>query len=503
MKKGSLTVFYSMTIMILLSLFLTMVEVVRENAMETASLLYTKEAVESSFSEFNAFMWKNYGMLGMDFGYNGQANDMGMLASKLVDYAKVNSNPEMEGILFGNSSFLRMEPTEAIVDNYGLLTDNGGAPAIVMGARQVIGAIPEAILNEWLAQSGDVSNTKNEDVGSKVSSMNSAKAQAKEEKEAAKREAMEKGEEFIEEEPPLSESEYDDPSSAFGEISSLISQGVLAMVIPDVSSLSTKKLHTNKVSERTRFQGTRNDITSISAAEKVLYGQYLFDKFEYYGHQLKRDGLDYEVEYVIFGKNSDVENLAAMAERLLLIREGQNLISVGLDSALREQAYVLATAVIGWTGNPGLVTIVQIAIMAIWAFIESILDVRTLFAGGRVAFVKNYATWTSTVTHLLQVVDVNFRAKESEAGMNYIDYMRAMLVVESQEKLGLRSLDAIEYAIRTQDGFESVKVDQMIYAMEPTINYYGTPMFLSFVSVKHPDVSTYNFTGTHKISYLD
>lgn len=503
MKKGSLTVFYSMTIMILLSLFLTMVEVVRENAMETTSLLVTKEAVESSMSEFNSFMWKNYGLLGMDFGYNGQVDDMSMLKTKLMDYARTNSNPDSEGLLVGNSNFTRMEPTDALIENYGLLTDNGGAPAIVMGARQIIGEIPEAILSEWLSQMDQVNNTSTEDIGSKVADINSAKEQAKREKEAAKEEAIANGEEFEEEELPLSEGEYDDPSSAYGEIKSMLSQGVLAMVIPNAGSISTKTIHSDKVSVRDRHVGSRQDITSVSPAEKLLYIEYMFNYFEYYGHQLPKDGLDYEVEYVLFGKDSDLNNLASMAERLLLIREGQNLISVGLDGNLREQARLVATAVVGWTGNPVLITIVQIAVMAIWAFIESILDVRTLFAGGRVAFLKDYSTWTSTVTHLLQVTDINFKAKESPVGMTYKDYIRAMLAVEGQEKIGLRSLDAIEYAVRTQNGFQNVKVDQMIYAMDPTITYYGTPMFLTMVTIGNNNIDTYKFTGKHKISYLD
>lgn len=503
MKKGSLTVFYSMTIMVLISLFLTMVEAVRENAMQTTSLLYTKEAVESSMSEFNAFMWKNYGLLGMDYGYNGQASDFSMLSAKLMEYSATNSNPDSNGILVSKSNFTRMEPIEAHIDKYGLLTDNGGAPAIVMGARQIIGELPEVVIDQWLDEIQDVSNTSTEDIDSKISDIRRAKNQAEEEREEAIQEALERGEEYEEEDLPLSRNEYDDPSSAYGEIKSMMSRGILSMVIPDVDSISEKRLHNDKVSVRSRNQGNIQDVTSVSAAEKVLYGQYLLHYFEYYGHQLEKDGLDYELEYVLYGKDSDLENLSAMAERLLLIREAQNLISVGLDSSLREEARIVATAVVGWTGNPVLITIVQIAVMAIWAFIESVLDVRTIFAGGRVAFIKDYSTWTSTVTHLLQVTDINFRSKESPVGMTYKDYIRSMLAVEGQEKLGLRSLDVIEYAIRTQAGFENVRMDQMIYAAEDSITYHGTPMFLSLSVINTNKISEYSYTRSHRISYLD
>ena len=44
---------------------------------------------------------------------------------------------------------------------------------------------------------------------------------------------------------------------------------------------------------------------------------------------------------------------------------------------------MIATSLAGFSGNPAVVKIVQIGVVAAWAYVESILDLRTLLSGGK------------------------------------------------------------------------------------------------------------------------
>ena len=54
--------------------------------------------------------------------------------------------------------------------------------------------------------------------------------------------------------------------------------------------------------------------------------------------------MDYEMEYLIGGKNADQENLKAVVNRLLLMREGANLLYLETDSTKSQEAMSVALA---------------------------------------------------------------------------------------------------------------------------------------------------------------
>ena len=49
----------------------------------------------------------------------------------------------------------------------------------------------------------------------------------------------------------------------------------------------------------------------------------------------------------------------------------------------------------------------------------------------------------------------------------------------NKKALGLRPLDLMEADLRRQDGFENVRMDQMICSMEVMCTYQSYPVFLS------------------------
>ena len=78
--------------------------------------------------------------------------------------------------------------------------------------------------------------------------------------------------------------------------------------------------------------------------------------------------MDYEIEYILSGKDRDRDNLEQTIGKLLLIREGMNLIYLMQDSAKKAEAESLAIALVGFTGMYGVIKVTQVLILAIWAF---------------------------------------------------------------------------------------------------------------------------------------
>ena len=69
----------------------------------------------------------------------------------------------------------------------------------------------------------------------------------------------------------------------------------------------------------------------------LFFREYLLKQFSDYRNQSESEVLQYEMEYLIAGKDSDVANLAGVAERMLAIREVANYIYLKGDVYKRQE----------------------------------------------------------------------------------------------------------------------------------------------------------------------
>ena len=109
----------------------------------------------------------------------------------------------------------------------------------------------------------------------------------------------------------------------------------------------------------------------------ILFGQYLLKKLGNYRRPAAA-GLNYQVEYILGGKNSDRENLKSVAGKLLVIRQGVNMAYLLSDGGKRIQVETLALAIASGFLIPPAAAVIEAALIFCWAFAESILDVREL-----------------------------------------------------------------------------------------------------------------------------
>ena len=98
-----------------------------------------------------------------------------------------------------------------------------------------------------------------------------------------------------------------------------------------------------------------------------------------------------EVEYILFGKKSEKENIECVKRSIFAIRLLFNLLHVYTDPDKVATALSLATVIAGWTifGIP----VVQNFILIAWAGMESYVDTDFLLKGKSVPLIKTSSSW--------------------------------------------------------------------------------------------------------------
>jgi len=475
MRKGSLTVFYSMLILTIMSLLFTMAECIRLYALKDTCTLISQEAIESSFSEYNPYLWEKYGILAVDISNEFEVRNFGFA----------------EDIAGANTDWIKATPVDVWFDTYQLVTDANGAPIINQGAQYAMDNLAADMLEKLKNDAAEFADGQELDVDNLIENAEASLEAAKNEQGANQQTQS-----------PPNIGNYDDPIDTYKDFKKMLAKGILAQVIADTNGLSDESIDLQaRVSSRTLRTGIQPDVTEVDITTKLLYVQYLMETYQRYGVDKGHDGLKYEAEYVLCGKESDKENLASTVEKLLLLREAENYIAIMGDSGKVAQAASLATAIGGVSLNPAVIEALKFAIIGVWAYIESILDLRLLLDGGKVPVVKTKEQWTSDVMHLAGVFSTDFKAKDSTAGLSYEDYLRILLTAEGEKKLGLRSCDVIENALNTQPDYESCRLDTMICEASLCTKYHADSMFFSYVSVSGVGRDFYEFTQKTSIAY--
>ena len=234
---------------------------------------------------------------------------------------------------------------------------------------------------------------------------------------------------------------------------------VLSQVVSDETDVSKKEISVEDlVSNRKLIAGTGTD-KELTLLDKIYFIGYVFEKFSYYQQEETENPLCYEIEYMLGGKSSDYENLSSVAKQILLIRETINLTYLLTDSEkmslMEEFSYALATLI----ACPELAPVFQILFISIWSYVESVADVKILFDGGKIPFLKSEETWN---TDLDSGLGMNFDEKESEEvqdGMDYKQYLELLLLFSNNEKVTYRSMDLIEMQIRQTEENKNFRMD--------------------------------------------
>lgn len=202
------------------------------------------------------------------------------------------------------------------------------------------------------------------------------------------------------------------------------------------------------------------------------------------GEGKKQGGVAYELEYLLAGKELDEENLTQVIEQLLAVREGLNFIYLLGDSEKRAEAKTLAMAVVGGTGLLPLVSITAFLILGVWAFGESIADVRILLQGGKVPLVKGRGDWQLSLEGLLDFARQGTLGtlEDKGKGLTYEQYLTIFLLPVPGTRLLYRMMDMMEMNLsQQQPGF---RMADCAYRVDMQMEACGKHVYFSLGLLK-------------------
>lgn len=485
--KGSMTVFAALTFMLIASFLFALLEAGRVQVLRQYVDMTSELAVESVFAEYQPALWENYHLLGLDGAYGSADFSEDYCAGVLGTRVRDNLAQQGDG-----SRMMEARLVSAIPEAYQLMTDGEGRVFLHNVAdymqqnlpMEIVLELYERYTNEQSVQEDYRIGSSMEDAMQAIVDANDANAQqtSNEKRSAA--------------------SERETQENPLEDVLTWKEGFVLGSVIEDIDTISTKGLDESAcIGMRTLQKGTEEIIPETGWYEKILAIEHAENYLSSYAAPAEERALTYEFEYVAVGKGTDRENLETVVERLLLMREAANVLHILSDGEKKIATEEMAAALVGFTGNPAVIKVVEYGLIGAWAYVESILDVRALLAGKSIAFVKSDEQWTSRLSNLSQFLAGSVQAADCENGWSYQQYLKGFLYVLTEKNLAYRMMDVMEQNIRSIYTYRNFRMDYTLSAVTFGLTYEAEPLFWNFSVLDAGELPAFCYQNRQSFSY--
>ncbi len=463
MKKGSITIYMSLVLAVILSLFLTVIEGARCRAIEVDAESAFDLSVYSVFAEYNRQLWKEYDLFFIDTAYGEEKGSTDRVENHLWFYMEENLDKQMAG--YPVSDFTKTYVGRVEVKSCAYATDGKGA----VFERQAIAYMKQKYGISYVEKiKKNLAEAEKSELFTKDFSSQRNASQA--EIDEAEANGMDTGQVDEEGNPIIQEVDVDNPAD---RVNAARSKGILHLLIKDTESISEQAANLSTCISHNKSKDRGAGIAGrdrISMAEHLLFDAYILEKCGTYTNPKKSGGLQYQAEYILAGKNNDVDNLKNVASRLLALREVSNSIHIFTDSAKVSEAALLAAVICEAAGAPMLVEPVKITLLFAWAYAEAIYDVKQLFAGNKVPLMKTAADWHYSLEGMLQAetdsVSKDDTILSPQNGLSYEEYLWLFLAVQLREQKVYHMMDIAEMDVRKNSGYQKFSIKNCMDYLE-------------------------------------
>ncbi|MFR8168888.1 MAG: DUF5702 domain-containing protein [Lachnospiraceae bacterium] len=486
-KKASITVFLTLLLLLSASFFFALLETARLKGLGTKADIVSDAALESVFAEYQKEVYENYGLLMLDCAY-GSGNFAIENVEKRLQEKNLNNLKQSEKELYG------INLTECKITGYQLLTDDGGNVFRHLAART---AKREALVQEVddFAEEIQQKETLEQENGTVEKRLEEANKTIEEAEQAKQAENTEEKVGDISAQKPQEE-----VKNPIEDANQWKKSAVLSLVVRDESQLSNKAIALEHTLEH-RQKETGNLSVQGAILEELWFVKYLETHMGSYRQVSSNHALDYEWEYILNGESSDRDNLKETVKSLIMIREIANMGYLIQDQQKCIEAEELAVALMGWSMNPPVVDATKWGILAAWAYSESILDVRALLEGRRIAWIKNAEQWTTGINQTGEAVDGFAMAKDCENGWDYLKYLQFLICMKKDSAVNYRSMDIIE--VNTNAMYEkSIQMDHMMTGCESRVSYEAEPLFWNMITIQRLGMETFQIDRCNQYTYF-
>lgn len=478
-ENGYLTVYLTLVLTVMLSLYLVLIEGVRSNAIRLEAECVTDIGLNSVMAEYHRELLRQYNLFAVDSSYGTAHAGTGNVEQHLQHYMNRNFSVEdvfLEELLY--KDFIGLEVEDINVTKVSILTDGQGEvfrKQAVEAVKDDVGLTTLENLSNWLEVVK--SNGLNERViAAEKEVLDEQLADRDGEMVQVEKRTGEKGqtdETFTEIE--WVAVDIVNPTDGLEEIRRV---GILSSVVEETASLSAKRISeetliSTRMANDTVSRGNyplEEAVKLEEFTERFFFQEYLLRYMGNYVNPPGNAALDYQMEYLIAGKETDGDNLRTIANRLCALREVANTIYLYADTVKCAEAEVLATGLATLCFLPELTEVFKHTLLLGWAYAESLHDVKVLLAGGRVPLLKDDVSWYYDLGTALSLGEKDGADEMGSLGLTYEDYLRILMCFTNFDTLTARAMNMVEADIRLSMGNEHFRLDACYERLEFCIN---------------------------------
>ncbi len=514
LRRGSITVYMSLSLLIMISLISASLYSARVAAGRTALASGLEQSLYSFFGHYDRELFRKYGLFFADGGYGEGALQMGKVSNEIRENASYIVSPDKNTVPVAKN-VIGMSDLETELQGYILATDQHGGPfaqQVSLAMKEKLGA--DALQGLLSGLQGDFDKMENYEERKAAARTEEADRTYDEMKNSAAGEnggspggsaahgggntsgsgshgggstsgsGSMSGGGNTSGSGGMSGGGAPDGSAGTESAGATLSEekknlvetlrqlrtrGVLSLVIPEGKAVPEyAPASENFVSQRSLQSGVNMIPEPVSGFDsKTMMLIFLTEMFPCYTSEENDSEFKCQMEYAAAGKGSDAENLESVCRKLLAMREASNLAYLLSNPAKAAEADELALAVCSAFGHPELQFLVSLALKSGWAFAESILDVRELLDGGKIALVKSDDSWQLSIDALPYVLSQADSIRHSSSnGLGYKNYLRLILLTKNQAALTGSAMDLTEWNVRQAEGKGSFRLDSCIGSMD-------------------------------------
>lgn len=473
-RSGSVTVFFVLLLVFMTSAIFAFLEVARVNGLHVQARLCTRQAADTIRASYEPGLWKQYHVL---FWREPDGGAQGFVKMNLRQKEQIEQNWKLHKKEV-NFFVLPVHIQSVDVKKYELATDHYGENFKKQAAMWMRQSLTEDAIREvWKVVTG---------ADEKQLEQNGAESEAEVEHvlEELEGDRSEQKEPVLEDHTGTGTGPANDAllqENPLEWVKKIKQKGILSVVIPEKEVSSHKIDRSDCLEYRRLHQGNWEVEKEQEKWDSILFQLYCKAHFSDATQKKEADrSLEYEMEYLIGGKNSDIENLKTTVNRLLFLREGANLVYLEGNPEKSQEAFQIALAITSAAANPALAEPVKQAVLAAWAYAESVCDVRILLNGGKIPLVKTDAQWHTDLQNLQSCMQKTDYEQE-QTGLSYAGYLQILLKTTGEKKLVFRAMDLIEKEL-------NLRMDEMVSKTESVYIYETNALFWNFVQIGNTDL---------------
>ena len=242
-----------------------------------------------------------------------------------------------------------------------------------------------------------------------------------------------------------------------------------------------------------------------SLGSKLLSSMYMRHQFKSFKNRSAEGDtvLDYELEYILSGFETDKANLSAAATKIMLLRLAICTVYTLTQKDLKAQAQTLAISIMGFTGLPFLITIVKYLILFLWAAAQAVIETAAIMRGKKVPVIPNSESFCLTLAELpLFATLVDEKADnfaESQLYLDYDDYLLVLTLLQSEKTTAARAMDIIQENIRYKYN-DDFLINNAVTSFSCTATFMAPYKYTNLLGLSGAD-AVYEIEVSDRVSY--